>query len=175
MDPFLAEIRLLGFNFPPRGWLFCDGRLLPISQYTALFSLLGTTYGGNGTTNFGLPDLRGRVPMGMGDGLGLSPHTIGEKGGSENVTLSGSQIPIHEHQMMGSADVQSSGNVANSSLGTAARGATQGNIYVPGATNPVPMGISTSAVGGNQAHSNMQPYLAMNYCIAYEGIYPSRD
>lgn len=175
MDQYLAEIRLFGFNFAPTGWLFCDGRLLPIAQYNALFSLLGTTYGGDGVTTFGLPDLRGRVPMGMGNGPSLSPHTIGEKGGSENVALTGLQMPIHEHEMMGSSDTQSTGTVANNSLGTALRGSDKGNIYVPGATNPVRMGISTSAIGGNQPHNNMQPYLAINYCIAYDGIYPFRD
>jgi microcystin-dependent protein len=113
--------------------------------------------------------------MGMGDGPGLSPHLIGEKGGSESVTLSGPQIPIHQHEMMGSSDTQSTGAVANNSLGTAPRGATQGNVYVPGATNPVRMGISTSPIGGNQPHSNMQPYQAINYCIAYDGIFPSGD
>lgn len=175
MDPFLAEIRLFGFNFAPKGWAFCDGRLMSIAQYSALFSLLGTIYGGDGVTTFGLPDLRGRGPMGMGYGPGLSPHTIGEKGGSENTILSGSQIPAHSHQMMGSADAQSSDNVADNSLGSVPRGTTQGKIYAPGATSQVTMASSTSSVGANQPHTNMQPYLVMNYCIAYEGIFPTRD
>ena len=175
MDPFLAEIRLFGFDFEPKGWAFCDGRLISVSQYSALFALLGTIYGGDGVTTFALPDLRCRVPMGMGNGQGLSPHTIGEKGGVENVILSGSQIPAHSHQMMGSADAQSTGNVADNSLGSVPRGVTQGNIYAPGATKQVTMGSSTSVVGSNQAHTNMQPYLGMNYCIALTGEWPSRE
>jgi microcystin-dependent protein len=175
MDPFIGMIQLFGFNFAPRGWAVCDGSLLSIAQNTALFSLLGTTYGGNGQTTFALPDLRGRAPIGMGTGPGLSPRTIGEVGGTETVTLLSTQMPQHAHQLMGSSDVQSVGTVAGNSLGSVARGATQGNVYAPGTTNQVAMGSVTAPAGGNQPHTNLQPYLVMNYCIALEGIFPSRN
>lgn len=175
MDPILGMIQIFGFSFAPRGWAFCDGSLLPIAQNTALFSLLGTTYGGNGQTTFALPDLRGRVPLGMGNGPGLTPHPQGEMAGTENVTLLVNQIPQHNHAMMGSGDAQSVGGVAGNSLGSAPRGSGNGTVYAPGATNQVAMGSPTGFTGGNQPHSNMQPYLAMNYCIALEGIFPSRN
>src|ERR1700712_195012 len=155
-EPFLGEIRIVGFTFAPRGWATCSGQLLPINQNTALFSLLGTTYGGNGQTTFGLPDLRGRTLVGMGQGPGLSNYYIGQASGTENVTLTTQQIAAHVHNMMGSSDAQTVGGVAGSSLGSAGRGAGT-NIYAPNATSQVPMGSNTSAAGGNQAHSNMQP------------------
>jgi microcystin-dependent protein len=175
MDPFLGMITIFGFNFAPRGWAFCAGQILSIQQNTALFALLGTTYGGNGQTTFGLPDLRSRVAIGMGQGPGFSNYVIGQTGGTENVTLLSQQMPAHTHTMMGSADAQTVGNVSGSSLGSAARGASSGTIYAPGTTNQVPMGSATTPAGGNQPHPNMQPYLTVNYCIALEGIFPSRN
>lgn len=175
MEPFIGMIQIFGFNFAPRGWAMCDGSLLSIAQNTALFSLLGTTYGGNGQTTFALPDLRGRVPVGFGQGPGLSANELGQAAGSENVTLLTNQIPAHTHQMMASSDAQSAGGASGNSLGSAARGSTAGNVYVPGATSQVAMASITTPVGGSQPHSNMQPYLVMNYCIAVEGIFPSRN
>ncbi|MEZ0611771.1 phage tail protein [Fibrella sp. WM1] len=174
-EPFIAMIGLFGFNFEPRGWAFCDGRLLPISQNSALFALIGTFYGGNGTTNFALPDLRGRAPIGQGQGPGLTPRTIGEASGSETVTLLQSQMPAHNHLM----NVSGSGGTQNSPSGTFLAVAVDSseqaiNIYgtTPSATaNPQAIGVA----GGTQPHQNMQPYLAMNYCIALEGIFPSRN
>lgn len=174
MEPFIGMIQIFGFNFAPRGWAFCQGQLLPIAQNTALFSLLGTMYGGNGQTTFGLPDLRGRVPMGFGQGQGLSPRNIGELSGTETVTLNTTQMPAHNHAMMASGDGQSIGNAGGNSLGSVGRGAGA-NIYAPGATNQVNMGSPTSMTGGSQPHNNLQPYLVMNYCIALEGIFPSRN
>ena len=174
MEPFIGMIQLFGFNFAPRGWALCDGSLLSIAQYSALFSLLGTTYGGNGQTTFALPDLRGRVPIGYGQGPGLSVNGLGQASGSENVMLVSTQIPAHAHQMMASASTPSAGDAGANSLGSLGRG-TGANIYAPGATNQVSMGSATSIAGGSQPHSNMQPYLAMNYCIALEGIFPSRN
>jgi microcystin-dependent protein len=174
MDPILGMIQIFGFNFAPRGWAMCDGSLLSIAQNTALFSLLGTTYGGNGQTTFGLPDLRGRVPVGVGQGPGLSPNNLGQVSGTENITLISTQMPQHNHQMMGSSDPQATGDVSGNSLGSVGRG-TGATIYAAGASTQVPMASVTTPAGGNQPHSNMQPYLVMNYCIAVEGIFPSRN
>ena len=174
MEPFLGMIQIFGFNFAPRGWAMCDGSLLSIAQNTALFSLLGTTYGGNGQTTFALPDLRGRVPVGFGQGPGLSGNSLGQVSGSENVTLLTNEMPQHTHQMMASSDPQSAGGAGGNSLGSAGRG-TGANIYAAGATTQVAMASVTAPVGSNQPHSNMQPYLVMNYCIALEGIFPSRN
>jgi microcystin-dependent protein len=170
-DPFVAEIRIFGFNFAPKGWAFCDGQLLPLSQNTALFSLLGTTYGGNGTSNFALPDLRGNAPMFWGQGPGLSLHDIGETGGSDTVSLLESEMPSHSHSYM-----------ASTQLGLANTGQSQDwamgdgiNLYAS-ITNPlVPMaGQALAPNGGGQPHNNMQPYLTLNFCIALQGIYPPR-
>ncbi len=174
MDVFLGFIAAFGFNFPPQGWALCNGQLLQISTNTALFALLGTTFGGDGRTTFGLPDLRGRAAIGMGQGVGLADYPIGQVSGTENVTLNSTQIPAHAHQMIGSSEAQSAGGAGNSSLGSAGRG-TGTNIYAPGATNQVPMASMTTPVGGSQPHSNMQPYLVINYCIALVGIFPSRN
>jgi microcystin-dependent protein len=173
-DPFVAEIRIFPFNFPPRGWAWCDGQLLPLSQNTALFSLLGTTYGGNGLSNFALPDLQGRAPMHPGQGPGLSLHDLGETGGSETVTLLESEIPAHSHSVM-----------ANPSPGTLQAPASDrgfsrsqgGNAYVPGSPAPalVSMAPETHApAGGDQPHNNLQPYLTFYFCIALQGVFPPR-
>jgi microcystin-dependent protein len=174
MDPFLGEIRMVGFNFAPVGWALCNGSILNIQQNTALFSLLGTTYGGNGTTTFALPDLRGRVPVSQGHGPLTSAYTLGQQGGAENVTLTGAQMPAHTHGLAansaaGSATSPINGFIASASdsNGGAVTGyATSSN----GALNAAAVTVS----GGNQAHNNLQPYLSVNFIIATVGIFPSR-
>lgn len=167
-DPFVAEIRIFPFNFAPKGWAWCDGQLMPLSQNTALFSLLGTTYGGNGKSNFALPDLQGRSPMHPGQGPGLSLHDLGETGGSETVTLLQSEIPAHSHQLNGLND---------SGLQSAPGGAlmARANIYK---TAPTPLvAMSFNAVlptGGDAPHNNLQPYLTFYFCIALQGVFPPR-
>ena len=171
-DPFVAEIRIFTFNFAPRGWAWCDGQLLPLSQNTALFSLLGTTYGGNGTSNFALPDLQGRAPMHPGQGPGLSLHDLGETGGSEIVTLLESEIPSHSHSVL------SSGATANrtSPIGNSPARVAGAAVYVPPGGAPlVPMAATALApAGGDQPHNNMQPYLTFYFCIALQGVFPPR-
>lgn len=173
MDPFLSMIVLFGCNFAPRGWAFCQGQLLPIAQNTALFSLLGTTYGGNGQTTFALPDLRGRVPIGFGQGPGLSSYALGQQGGAESVTLQITQMPAHTHAFMATAEA---GDTADPTSAFPANTGALDKEYKQAPVNKVAM--NTAAVetkGGSQPHINMQPYLAMNYCIALEGIFPSRN
>jgi microcystin-dependent protein len=161
-EPFLSEIRLMSFVFAPRGWALCNGQLLPINQNQALFSLLGTTFGGDGRVNFALPDLRGRVPIHVGSG-----HTLGERGGEQAHTLSIAELPAHTHILNASSD-NGTQTQANSVLAK-----TGANTYGP-ATNLTPMstGIVTN-VGGSQAHLNMQPFLTLSFCIALQGIFPS--
>jgi len=171
-DPFVAEIRIFPFNFAPSGWAFCDGQLLPISQNTALFSLLGTTYGGNGQSNFALPDLQGRAPMQPGQGPGLSLHDLGESGGSETETLLESQIPAHRHalgvQQVPGDSATPEGNVYARTIGaTPYRDAAGAALQ-----EMAPQALGTS--GGGLPHNNMMPYLACNFCIALQGIYPPR-
>ena len=173
-EPFLSEIRIFSFNFPPKGWAFCNGQLLPINQNQALFSLLGTTYGGNGQTNFALPDLRGRVPIHEGSG-----HTLGEKAGASAVTINTSQLPQHLH--FESAVVAANANATQGEPGAPAPGNFLSNSgkngfaaipSVPGDTGAMhPSSISN--VGGSQPHNNMMPYLTLNFCIALQGIFPS--
>jgi microcystin-dependent protein len=175
-QPFLGMIAMFGFNFAPRGWAFCNGQLISIQQNTALFSLLGTFYGGNGTTNFALPNLQSRVPIGMGTGPGLSNYQIGQTGGTENVTLLSTEMPAHNHLMTASGDGPTQATASGASLGSQARtGGTMPVIYANGATTPVNMASATSVAGGNQPHNNLQPYLAINYSIALQGIFPSRN
>jgi microcystin-dependent protein len=170
-DPFVAEIRIFPFNFAPRGWAWCDGQLLPLSQNTALFSLLGTTYGGNGKSNFALPDLQGRAPMHPGQGPGLSLHDLGETGGSETVTLLQSEIPSHSHALRASLD---DGDLAiptpNRSLGKSGGG----NLYASGNPNTSMSNQALPPAGGNAPHNNMQPYLTFFFCIALQGVFPPR-
>ncbi|HKE74978.1 MAG TPA: tail fiber protein [Acidimicrobiales bacterium] len=168
MEPFLGQIQLFGFGWAPVGWALCNGQLLSISSNTALFSLLGTTYGGNGQTTFGLPDLRGRVPVGQGQGPGLSNYDLGEVAGVENVTLINTQMPAHGHAVQGSAGATSKGP-AGLVPGFNAAGA----IYATGDGTQM-AGNMIGASGNGQAHENRQPYLGACYCIATEGIYPSR-
>lgn len=172
MDPFVAEIRIFPFNFPPRGWAWCDGQLLPISQNTALFSLLGTTYGGNGQSTFALPNLQGSAPMHPGQGPGLSDHFLGEQGGVETVTLLQTEMPQHNHTMRANsqdpADVQAPSPSVFLSLSSKGRG------YAPAAAT-TPMSPQTVAVtGGSQPHNNMMPYLTLYFNIAMQGVFPPR-
>jgi microcystin-dependent protein len=171
-DPFVAEIRIFPFNFAPKGWAWCDGQLMPLSQNTALFSLLGTTYGGDGKSNFALPDLQGRAPMHPGQGSGLSLHDLGETGGSETVTLLESEIPAHSHALLAAT---APGNNRNPAGNVLAR-ATGGNVYLAPAGAPL-VSMSDQALapaGGDQSHNNLQPYLTFYFCIALQGVFPPR-
>ncbi|HLX11020.1 MAG TPA: tail fiber protein [Thermoanaerobaculia bacterium] len=172
-NPFLAEIRIFPFNFAPTGWAFCDGQILPLSQNTALFSLLGTTYGGDGKSNFALPNMQGNVPMHPGQGPGLSLHDLGETGGSDTVTLLESEIPSHSHSMMAFGG-QASGHTPAPSVGFAR--AVGVDAYSANSTSGlVQMADSTVApAGGDQPHNNLMPYLTLNFCIALQGVYPPR-
>lgn len=167
-DPFVAEIRIFPFNFAPRGWAFCDGQILPISQNTALFSLLGTTYGGNGQTTFALPDLQGSAPMHPGQGPGLSLHDLGETGGSETVTLLESEIPAHSHSASMSVRPADGLNPALMALGTG------NNIYAAPVNLTAMSPQALPPAGGDQPHNNMMPYLTLSFCIALQGVFPPR-
>ncbi len=180
-DPFIGEIRMVGFNWAPRGWALCDGQLLSIAQNTALYSLLGTTYGGDGRTTFALPDLRGRVPVHQGQGAGLTPRPIGQRAGQQAVTLIASQMPSHNHQATG---------VARGSTGTGTVPSPENAVWaVDGGAGATPyiqsdpnvnmrgnsLQVTVGNAGGNQAHDNMQPFLVVNFVIALQGLYPSRS
>src|SRR5262245_36275981 len=169
-DPFVAEIRIFPFNFAPRGWAWCDGQLLPLSQNTALFSLLGTTYGGNGKSNFALPDLQGRAPMHPGQGPGLSLHDLGETGGSETVSLLESEIPAHSHALQATAGL-SAGRDPTSAVLARSRG---GSAYGPASSLVAMSGQALAPAGGDQPHNNLQPYLTFYFCIALQGVFPPR-
>ena len=179
-DQFVAEIRIFPFNFAPTGWAFCDGQLMPISQNTALFSLLGTTYGGDGKSTFALPDMQGNAGMQPGQGQGLSQRFLGEQSGTETVTLLVSEIPIHTHSLNARPNVvggtaDPTNNVP--SLGAWVAGAQTGVVQTYTVTpNPlVQMAFNALApAGGSLPHNNMQPYLTLNYCIALQGIFPQR-
>jgi microcystin-dependent protein len=173
-DPFVAEIRIYPFNFAPTGWAFCDGQLLPLSQNTALFSLLGTTYGGDGKSNFALPNMQGNTPMHPGQGPGLSLHDLGETGGSETVSLLQSEFPAHSHTARAS---NQQGDVQQPTTTTSLARPNGATPYVPGSPAPplVPMAdVSLTPTGGDQPHNNMQQYLTLNFCIALQGVYPPR-
>jgi microcystin-dependent protein len=167
-DPFVAEIRIFPFNFAPKGWAWCDGQLMPLSQNTALFSLLGTTYGGNGKSNFALPDLQGRAPMHPGQGPGLSLHDLGETGGSETVTLLESEIPAHGHSFSMSLRPADNLNPGGLALGTG------NNIYAPAASLVSLAPEALPLAGGDQPHNNLQPYLTFYFCISLQGVFPPR-
>jgi microcystin-dependent protein len=169
-DPFVAEIRIFPFNFAPKGWAWCDGQLLPLSQNTALFSLLGTMYGGDGKSNFALPDLQGRAPMHPGQGPGLSLHDLGETGGSETVSLLETEIPIHKHPFRFSSGTAISVHPGNSSFGASPSPAA--SVYVSG--TPATNAGQTTPAGGDQPHNNMQPFLTFYFCIAMQGVFPPR-
>lgn len=171
-EPFLAEVRIVGFNFAPRGWAFCDGQILPISQNQSLYSLLGTTYGGDGRTSFALPDLRGRTPIHVGRSNGGEFHTLGQKSGEETHTLNAAEMPDHDHVLKGDGENADQNNPEGNVLGQAL------NLYTPASVNPTRVPIlsaTVSNVGGGQAHENMQPYLVVNFCIALQGLFPSRN
>jgi microcystin-dependent protein len=170
MDPFVAEIRIFPFNFPPKGWAFCDGQILPLSQNTALFSLLGTTYGGDGKSNFALPNMQGNVPMHPGQGPGLSLHDLGETGGSDTVTLLESEIPSHSHGLTVSQSDGTDQSCANENF---AAGVGIIAYAPPGALTNLSDNTIAPA-GGDQPHNNLQPYLTLNFCIALQGVYPPR-
>jgi microcystin-dependent protein len=172
-NPFVAEIRIFPFNFAPTGWAFCAGQILPLSQNTALFSLLGTTYGGDGKSNFALPNMQGNAPMHPGQGPGLSLHDLGETGGSQTVTLLESEIPSHQHTLMANDNI---GNVAAPGPTLCFARSNPGTIYTT-ITNTAIVQFSANAIapaGGNQPHNNLQPYLALNFCIALQGVFPPR-
>lgn len=166
-DPFVAEIRIFPFNFAPQGWAWCDGQLIPLSQNTALFSLLGTTYGGDGRSNFALPDFQGRAPMHPGQGPGLSLHDLGETGGSETVTLLESEIPAHSHTMYATTNPADEQQPATDRSG----GTATAQYDSVANTN---MHSALAPAGGDQPHNNMQPYLTLYFCIALQGVFPPR-
>jgi len=168
-EPFLAEVRIVGFNFAPRGWAFCDGQILPINQNQSLYSLLGTTYGGDGRTSFALPDLRGRTPIHTGASNG-NFHTLGQKSGEETHTLSAAEMPQHNHTVEASTGNATTNNPTNQVFARA-RELTYHEL-----STTVNMNSSmVTSVGGGQAHENMQPFLAVNFCIALQGLFPSRN
>src|SRR3712207_167529 len=168
-DPFVAEIRIFPFNFPPAGWAWCDGQLLPISQNTALFSLLGTTYGGNGKSNFALPDLQGSAPLHPGQGQGLSLYDLGQQGGSQFVTLLESEMPFHTHTYGATEEAANENNP-----GGHAPAAGVG-MYAADSAALTPMAFQMlSIAGGSLPHNNMMPSLTLNFCIALQGVFPPR-
>ena len=174
-SPFLAEIRIFTFNFAPKGWAFCDGQILPLSQNTALFSLLGTTYGGNGTSNFALPNLQGCAPLHFGQGAGLSLYNLGETGGSTTVTLLNSEIPTHTHSAACNSSAGGQMTPGHNVWGTAKVGRQAENRYSSSAgTGPMMAPSALAAEGGGQPHNNLPPYLTLNFCIALQGVYPPR-
>ena len=170
-DPFVAEIRIFPFNFAPKGWAFCDGQILPLSQNTALFSLLGTTYGGDGKSNFALPDMQGNAPMHPGQGPGLSLHDLGESAGSETVTLLESEIPAHSHSLRADILDIADTNVVSSNASIAL---SSGGALFQAAPNASMSDNALTPAGGGQPHNNMQPYLTLSFCIALQGVYPPR-
>ncbi len=170
-DPFVAEIRIFPFNFAPEGWAFCNGQLMPISQNTALFSLLGTTYGGDGKSTFALPNLRGSAPMHPGQGPGLSLHDLGDVGGSETVTLLESELPAHTHQMRANASDPATAKVPSADSTFAI--SQEGTLYQSTAdTQLAPQALTPT--GGSLPHNNMQPYLTLSFNIALQGVFPPR-
>jgi microcystin-dependent protein len=169
MDPYIGEIRIFAGNFAPRGWALCNGQILSIAQNTALFSLLGTTYGGNGQTTFALPDLQGRLPMHPGNGPGLTPRTLGETSGTETVTLILNQIPSHTHQPRASTEDANSATPLNATWALASNPMYRPDDGVAMAPNAL------AQAGSGQPHNNLQPYLVVNFIIALQGVYPPRS
>ena len=170
-EPFVGEIRIFAGNFAPRGWAFCDGQLLAVSQNDALFSLLGTIHGGDGRTTFGLPDMRGRIPIHAGSGPGLSPRTLGTKAGAEKVTVTINQLPPHTHNIRTSTAAGTENNPAGEFLGAS----PNVRLFRPATPNSSLNAASISSVGGSQSHSNLMPFLCVHFIISLFGIYPSRN
>ncbi len=169
-EPFLAEIRIVGFNFAPRGWALCDGEILPINQNQSLYSLLGTTYGGDGRTSFALPDMRSRTPIHVGSSNGTN-HALGQKSGEETNTLSVAEMPNHRHTIRGTSDNSSSNVTSGNNF---ARSAVALYVGLTGGREAAMRSDVLTSVGG-QGHDNMQPYIALNFCIALQGLFPSRN
>ncbi|MGO8883311.1 MAG: phage tail protein [Streptosporangiaceae bacterium] len=169
-EPFLGEIRMFGFSFAPDGWALCNGQLLPISQNTALFSLLGTTYGGDGTTTFALPDLQSRVPVHQGQGAGLSSRVQGQAGGTETVTLAATQMPEHTHPVKASSSAAASGIPEGRAMAR-----SSSHIYHDPDASTVMNAKMLGDAGGSEPHGNIQPYLVLNFCISLTGIFPSQS
>ena len=180
-NPFLAEIRIFGFNFAPKGWAFCDGQILPLSQNTALFALLGTNYGGDGKSTFGLPNLQGLAPMSFGQGPGLSQRVLGEIGGFQFVTLLETEMAAHNHSPRGASGTNGVPTSSNSSTpaGNTWGGGSHGHaaaLYAQAGSNMVAMAQNALPFsGGGVPHNNMSPYLALNFCIALQGVFPTRS
>lgn len=184
--PFIGELKAFGFNFPPRNYMFASGQLLPIAQYTALFSILGTTYGGNGTTNFALPNLNGSIPVGAGNGAGLTPRVLGEVMGEETITLISTEMPAHNHSVSTKADPTSTANMTDQPQAgyfvtrfvyAAGSGA---NAYYKPPSGPIPTPTTlhpttVTPTGGGLPHNNLQPLLVLNWCIAVQGLFPARN
>ncbi len=173
-DPFIGEIRLFGGNFTIAGWQQCDGSLLPISNFDVLFALIGTTYGGDGQNTFGVPDLRGRVPVGFGQGPGLQNYVIGQSGGAEAVNLTAAQLGGHSHAMNATGSGQAD-TPLNNLFASVTSSQSNSNAYDPTAANTALLPASILPTGGSQSHNNIQPTLAVTYLIAFEGIFPSRS
>jgi len=179
-SPFVAEIRIFGFNFAPVGWAQCNGQLLPISQNTALFSLLGTFYGGNGKSTFGLPNMQQAVAIHQGQGNGLSLYDLGQSGGAETVTLLQAEMPLHTHNFSvttanGTTNVATGNQPARGASGNPVSGLTQAKVYSAIAPQTVMSPQSMTPAGGSLPHNNMMPYLTLNYCIALQGVFPARN
>lgn len=180
VDPFVGQIGMVAFNYAPRGYAFCNGQILALRTNTALFSLLGTYYGGDGRTTFALPDLQGRAPMQQGSGAGLTPRSLGETGGNPTVTLMSGEMPLHKHSVVTTNASSIAGNVISPAGAYPASGPSGVQLYSTLKGNDlmlppvVNVGTSTDITGGNQPHNNMQPYLAINFIIALQGVFPSR-
>jgi microcystin-dependent protein len=171
-NPFVAEVRIVGFNFPPTGWAYCNGQLMPISQNTALFSLVGTYYGGDGKSTFALPDMQSNACVGQGQGPGLSDYVLGQQSGSQYVTLIQSEMPAHNHQVGYNVGLATLGTGANTTTFAKASG---GNAYKTGTPNVALDPQTLSVAGASLPHNNMMPYLALNYIIALQGVFPARN
>ena len=174
MDPFIGEIRMFAGNFAPNGWAFCNGQLLPINQYTALFSLLGTNFGGDGKSTFGLPNLQGQAPLAAGQGAGLSQRVLGERGGEPAVTLLENQMPAHTHPINCTSNPGTANSIQGGVWATAAGGGQTAYASTQGAPAAQLAGQAVQAVGNNAPHNNMPPYLSVTFIIALVGIFPSR-